>query len=611
MSMSSILTWMDTQLGRLTGLFAVVGSIGIAALMVITLVAVLWRYGFNNPIFGIGDLSVLTLSIVAAASVIFGARNNSHVSIDVISRFFGKRVTRWTDAIMRILAVAILAAATYALVTKACGFEKACITGNLSVQHRPVLLRVGGVRWGFIPCICWWNWRADWSILMVKTLMIRGKASGRFDHRLFWVCSPVCSAVYPYAGWSGDDVGRYSGYLSDPRTRGDTENWPAKFSAKHPTIPLTIIPLFVLMGNLAGVSGMSRDLYDAAHSWFGHRKGGLASATVVGCAGFSALSGSSLAAALTMGRVALPEMQRYKYDDGLATGSIAAGGTLGILIPPSAGFVLYAILTEESIGRLFLAGVLPGLLLTALFVVAITIVVWRDPSKAPQALSVVPMKERLKMLGRAGWILSIIVLTIGGIYSGVFSAVEAAGVGAALAFVVTFIRGAITVPNMIEVFTSTLRASGTLFMILFGAFVFKTFVGFTGITFTLAEWVEAQGYTGNQIVVVFLLMFIALGTFMEGFAILVLTVPLLQPILEPLGINMVWFGVLMVIVLEMGLISPPVGVNVFVVKGIAPNVALSTIFRGIWPFWFAMFACVILLVLFPQIALLLPNTMFG
>jgi len=169
----------------------------------------------------------------------------------------------------------------------------------------------------------------------------------------------------------------------------------------------------------------------------------------------------------------------------------------------------------------------------------------------------------------------------------------------------------VTKVNMIDVFTSTLRASGTLFMILFGAFVFKTFVGFTGITFTLAEWVEAQGYTGTQIVVVFLLMFIALGTFMEGFAILVLTVPLLQPILEPLGINMVWFGVLMVIVLEMGLISPPVGVNVFVVKGIAPTVPLSTIFRGIWPFWFAMFACVILLVLFPQIALFLPNTMFN
>jgi len=375
--------------------------------------------------------------------------------------------------------------------------------------------------------------------------------------------------------------------------------------------PLTIIPLFVLMGNLAGVSGMSRDLYDAAHAWFGHRRGGLASATVVGCAGFSALSGSSLAAALTMGRVALPEMKRYNYDDGLATGSIAAGGTLGILIPPSAGFVIYAILTEESIGRLFLAGVLPGILLTSLFVVAITIVVWRDPDKAPQATSAISLGNRLRAMGKAGWILGIIMLTIGGIYTGVFSAVEAAGIGAVLAFLVTFMRGAVTWPNMVDVFTTTLRASGTLFMILFGAFVFKTFVGFTGVTFSLAEWVDNQGFGGTQIVIAFLIMFIVLGTFMEGFAILVLTVPLLQPILEPLGINMVWFGVLMVIVLEMGLISPPVGVNVFIVKGIAPDVPLVTIFRGIWPFWFAMLVCVVLLVLFPQIALILPNTMFG
>lgn len=375
--------------------------------------------------------------------------------------------------------------------------------------------------------------------------------------------------------------------------------------------PLTIIPLFVLMGNLAGVSGMSRDLYDAAHSWFGHLRGGLASATIVGCAGFSALSGSSLAAALTMGRVALPEMQRYRYDDGLATGAIAAGGTLGILIPPSAGFVIYAILTEESIARLFLAGVLPGLLLTTLFVIAIYIVVWLKPEKAPQSVDAISSREKFRSLARAGWIVGIILLTIGGIYAGIFSAIEAAGIGAALAFVVTFIRGAVTWPNMIDVFTSTLRASGTLFLILFGAFVFKTFVGFTGITFTLAEWVELQGYAGLQIVIAFLIMFIVLGTFMEGFAILVLTVPLLQPILEPLGVDMIWFGVMMVIVLEMGLISPPVGVNVFVVKGIADGVPLNTIFRGIWPFWFAMLLCIVLLLLFPQIATVLPNTMFN
>ncbi|MBO6784723.1 MAG: TRAP transporter large permease subunit, partial [Alphaproteobacteria bacterium] len=211
-----------------------------------------------------------------------------------------------------------------------------------------------------------------------------------------------------------------------PKLAGEIFNEAANF-------PLMIIPLFVLMGNLAGVSKMSRDLYDAANIWLGHFRGGLASATVVGCAGFSALSGSSLAAALTMGRVALPEMQRYRYHDGLATGAIAAGGTLGILIPPSAGFVIYAILTEESIGRLFLAGVLPGLLLTLLFVVAIWIVVVRNPEKAPSAAESASFSERIRVLGRAGWIIGIIVLTIGGIYTGIFSAIEAAGIGAALA----------------------------------------------------------------------------------------------------------------------------------------------------------------------------------
>ncbi|WP_424968304.1 TRAP transporter large permease [Dinoroseobacter sp. S375] len=375
--------------------------------------------------------------------------------------------------------------------------------------------------------------------------------------------------------------------------------------------PLTILPLFILMGNLAGVSGMSRDLYTAAHSWLGHMRGGLASATIVGCAGFSALSGSSLAAAVTMGRVSLPEMQRYRYDNGLATGAIAAGGTLGILIPPSAGFVVYAILTEESIGRLFMAGVLPGLMLTGLFILAIWLVVLRDPGKAPQATGAEPMAVRLAALGRASWIVGIIVLTIGGIYTGAFSAVEAAGIGALLALGVTVLRGQLTWPNLREVVTNTLKSTGTVFLILFGAFVFKTFVGFTGVTYALTQWVGAQGFTAMQVVVAILLAFIVLGTFLEGFAILVLTIPLVQPILQSLGVDLIWFGVLMVIVLEMALISPPVGINVFVVKGIAREVPLGTIFRGIWPFWFAMLAAVILVLLIPDLALLLPDTMFG
>ncbi|WP_171102053.1 TRAP transporter large permease [Ruegeria sp. HKCCD7255] len=375
--------------------------------------------------------------------------------------------------------------------------------------------------------------------------------------------------------------------------------------------PLTIIPLFVLMGNLAGVSGLSRDLYTAAHNWLGRFRGGLASAAVVGCAGFSALSGSSLASAMTMGRVSLPEMRRFGYHDGLATGSIAAGGTLGILIPPSAGFVVYAILTEESIGRLFMAGVLPGLMLTLFFIIAIWIVVRMDPSKAPSLSEDVDRREKWVSLGRASVMVGIILLTVGGIYGGAFSAVEAAGIGAALTLVVTALRGKCTLQAMNEVFSSTLRATGSVYLILFGAFIFKTFVGFTSITFVLSSWVEAQGFTGLHVVIAFLVMFIILGMFLDGFAMLVLSIPVVQPILEPLGVDMILFGVLAVIALEMGLISPPVGVNVFIVKGIARDVPMATIFRGIWPFWFAMLMAIVVILAVPDIALMLPNTMFN
>ncbi|MCY3699885.1 MAG: TRAP transporter large permease [Gemmatimonadetes bacterium] len=375
--------------------------------------------------------------------------------------------------------------------------------------------------------------------------------------------------------------------------------------------PLTILPLFMLMGHLAVVSGMSQDLYRAAHSWLGRFRGSLASASIVACAGFSALSGSSLAAALTMGRVSLPEMRRFRYEDSLATGAIAAGGTLGILIPPSAGLVIYGIVTEESIGRLFMAGVVPGIALTLLFVLAVWIVVRRDPDKAPHARTAVPWRERLRATASAAWILGIVIVTIGGIYAGIFSAIEAAGVGACLTLVAACARRALNRKTAIEVVNGTLKASGTAFLILFGAFVFKVFLGLTGIAFVAAEWVGEQGYSGAQVVVLVLLMFIVLGTFLDGFAMLVLTVPLVQPILESLGVDMIWFGVMIVVTLEMGLISPPVGLNIFVVKGVAPDVPVRTMFRGILPFWLAMLVALILIALFPRLATFLPNAMYG
>ena len=373
---------------------------------------------------------------------------------------------------------------------------------------------------------------------------------------------------------------------------------------------LSVIPFFVLMGNLAGVSGMSRDLYNAAYSWVGHWRGGLASSTIVGCAGFAAMSGSSIASAVTMGRVSLPEMRRFKYDDRLATGSIAAGGTLGILIPPSTGFVIYAFLTEESIGRLFIAGILPGILLAGLFVVTIFLITRARPEFGPPG-PVTDLPHKLGALWRAGPIVVIVLATIGGIYGGWFTPVEAAGVGAFLAFAVALARRSLNWSQLVDVLLQTMRITATSFLILIGAHVFGPFIALTHIPGDLAGLLMGLDMGALGLLIIILAAYIVMGTFLEGIAMLVLTVPIVLPIIVGLGYDPIWFGVIMVIVLEMGLISPPVGVNVFVVKGIAPDVPMRDIFIGILPFWVAMAACLAILVGFPRIALILPNTMFN
>ena len=375
------------------------------------------------------------------------------------------------------------------------------------------------------------------------------------------------------------------------------------------TLPLTVIPLFVLMGNLAGVSGMSRDLFDAAYRWVGHWRGGLASATIVGCAGFAALSGSSIASAVTMGRVALPEMKRFKYGDSLATGAVAAGGTLGILIPPSTGLIIYAILTEESIGRLFMAGVIPGILLTCLFLIAIAIVTRLKPELGPVG-PISTMKEKWESLRRSITIVGIVLATIGGIYLGVFTPVEAAGVGAILTFLVALFRKSLDKEKITFVILQSLQTTATVFMILIGAHVFIPFMALTHLPADMVSFLINLDVGKTGILILIIAAYIFLGTFLEGLAMLVLTLPVVFEVVTQLEMSPIWFGIVVVIVVEMGLISPPVGVNVFVVKSVAQEVPMGTIFRGIWPFWFAMGICLIILVAFPGIATFLPDTMY-
>ncbi|MBU1567545.1 MAG: TRAP transporter large permease [Proteobacteria bacterium] len=374
-------------------------------------------------------------------------------------------------------------------------------------------------------------------------------------------------------------------------------------------IDLSVIPLFVFMGNMAGLSGMSRDLYNAAYAWVGHWRGGLAATTIVGCAGFAALSGSSFASAVTMGRVALPEMKRYNYHDSLATGCVAAGGTLGYLIPPSSGFVIYAVLTEQSIAKLFIAGILPGLLLTGLFLFTIALWTRLRPGLGPAGPRS-SYARRWSTLRRAWVFVTIVMVTIGGLYGGVMTPEEAAGAGAFLTLIVALLRRSLHWENFKQVILHTLRTTALVFMILIGAHIFIPFMALSGIPSHLVTFLTHLPLGPTGILVIILITYVFLGTFLEGIAMLVLTLPIVFPVMMSLGYSPIWFGVIVVIVLEMGLLSPPVGVNVFVVKGVAPDVPLNTIFRGIWPFWFAMLLCLVILTVFPEIVLFLPKAMF-
>ncbi len=396
---------------------------------------------------------------------------------------------------------------------------------------------------------------------------------------------------------------------------GVLNGWPAAMSllasetftlASSPE--LVVVPLFILMGNVATAAGMSRRLYDAAYAVIGSIRGGLASATVIGCGGFAALSGSSVASALTMGKVSLAEMDRFAYDPRLSTGVVAAGGTLGILIPPSTGFVIYAILTEQSIGRLFLAGVLPGLLLLLLFVLMITLLCWLRPGLGPPG-PVTSVAEKFAALGGAAPILGVIVLTIGGIYGGVFSPVEAAAVGAGLVILLGVLMRTLTPLDLWRASKDSVVTTATVMLILIAAHIINPFLALSHIPQAVGGFITGLDLPMLGVLAIFLGVYLVLGCFLEGFAMLVLTLPIFFPIITEIGVDPIWFGVLVVLTLEMGLISPPVGINVFIVKSVAPGVPLGAIFVGVMPFWIAMLAAMLLLVAFPEIALFLPETM--
>ncbi len=434
-------------------------------------------------------------------------------------------------------------------------------------------------------------------------------------------------------------------------------SWAAAFATAQTKIyetgrnyTLSVVPLFILMGNFVTRAGMSQELFRTAYAFVGHFRGGLAMATICGCAGFGAICGSSIATAATFAKVAYPSMKKFGYSDELATGSIAGGGTLGILIPPSTIMVIYGIMTETSIGKLFAAGVLPGILATVLLCLAVQFVTWRDPSAGPRGERL-SWKERFATLEGFGWfaavgvaviasvelgvlpsddaavlaalavfglsliykgvtsVVALFVLVMGGIYGGVFTAVEGAGVGAFGAMVFALARKSLGWRSLYAALVESARTTSMLFMILIGALMFAEFVNITSMPGDLKAFVSRFQLSPVTVVAVIMVIYVLLGTAMEELSMILLTVPVFFPLVVSLGVDPIWFGILIVVVVEIGLISPPVGMNLFVLNTLLPQVPTRVIFRGVLPFMAIDCVRLAILIAFPIISLYLPSLM--
>lgn len=374
---------------------------------------------------------------------------------------------------------------------------------------------------------------------------------------------------------------------------------------------LIVVPLFVWMGFLAFYSGLSAKIYDSTYKVVGSFPAGLSIATIAACTAFGAICGSTTATAATMTSVALPEMTRYEYQRALATATIAAAAILGVMIPPSVIFILYGVSTGESISSLFLAGIFPGLLLMALFMLAVYIMAKRDPSLAPPGPKV-PLKEKIKALFSGGMeVVVIFIAVMGGLFLGFFTPTEAGGVGAFATLIVSLARRTISWQGFVNSTADAVRLSSMILLLTAAAFIYGRFLGVTGLpSFVATAAVEAP-LPPTVVIILVLAVYLVLGLFIDALALILMTTPIFYPVALQLGFDPIWFGVIVVLALGMGVITPPVGANVYVVAGVARDVDVMEIFRGIWPFLLAIVLCIALLIAFPQIATFLPELARG
>jgi tripartite ATP-independent transporter DctM subunit len=374
---------------------------------------------------------------------------------------------------------------------------------------------------------------------------------------------------------------------------------------------LTVIPMFIFMGFIALHSGIGGSLFNLSHKFLGHLRGGLALASEAACALFGAVCGSSTATVATIGTIALPEMKKYNYDSSLSTASIAAGASLGSLIPPSVLFIIYGIATEQSIGKLFLAGILPGILLMVLYMLTIVILTAYNPSLAPAGQKATWGERINAFRGGLAEVILVFIVSLGGLFLGWFTPTEAGAVGAISLIVISFAEKKMNWNKTKAALLDTTKLTAMIFLLVAGATVFGRFFALTRIPFELGTWVTGLDMPPFAVFGVIIIIYLVLGCFIDALALMLLTIPIFYPlVVTTLGYDPIWFGVIILLVVSMGVITPPIGLNVYVIKGVAPEVPLETIFKGVWPFVIAILVCIVILMAFPQIATVLPNMFF-
>jgi len=572
---------------------------------------------------GLFEAQVLMMIMVTFLSTAYVGVKKGHIAIDVILKKFPPRVQAAFNVANDILAIAILViiawrGALYAitnlsqttailhipiafsmfLVTVGCGFLALVILGDLFLHLSefakthwwPGLVIVVLIPLIFLAAPVWMGW-------MGASTLLAGIISLLAMVILIFLGLPLAFSL-GIAGFIG--VAYSSSWGSAFQLAGSVSyNQVADYF-------LSVVPFFVLMGSLAAVSGISRDLFHTISVWLGRLPGSLAMATVAGGAGFGAVCGDSFATAATMGKVALPEMKKRKYADSLAGASVAVGGTMGIMIPPSVIFIIYAILTEQSVGSLFMAGIFPGLLLAGLVMGMIFFQVKRNPGLAPlgEASS---LKEKVVATKGTWAMLVLFALVMGGIYGGFFTPVEAGAVGASGAFVFAVSRKMLSRKNFSVALLDAARICGMLLLIMAGIGMLNASMALSKIPMVMADFVADLTVPHWVILIGILLMYLVFGFIMNIVAVVMLTIPILLPTLIALGFDLIWFGVLIVLVVMIGQLTPPVGVVCFIVKGMAPDMSLGDVFKGVTPLWIALIVGLLIIAFWPQIALFLPN----